>query len=177
MIPRPVLARFPVCLLYNGPATGLLWCALLAGGTWLCAVCTPGVSRALPYFFVVYLYVLAATLVSMVLRRSLWPRTRPGTIFPVAICILALGTIVPVLAGVFLGSFHFSMYGAWFPGNLLDLARGSRMHNVDDHVAAGLIGVGFALMANVPWFVTQVRQYVPPQPVMRGHDAPQATHA
>ena len=177
-LPKRLAFRLAAALFCNGPATGLLWTAVMAGLT--VAVCVvagmaPGwnsaarlqIARETAGMAALYLYVAGAVLTANAGVMFFARRAGRLMILPVAVTLLAVLLAAPNVAVLTNSDPHAKLELPWRVLSIMtlldDMSNPSKRH-VINHVIAGIIFVGAGLAVNIPWFLRQLRQYKPTEP-------------
>jgi hypothetical protein len=182
-IPVNLIKRVLAFLFFNGAAGGLVWIGLLAGATYAVTstiIHWPRVTTSPDQFYgmemnsaAMVLYAFAYGLTALWIQRQFFSRQSPKWAGFLSLALPCVWAIVPFLAFFILNRLTWRTVESSQLGNVFNVffVRDPQRLN---HVVCGVIWVSIMVLVNARWFVRQIKQFKPPEPVPPVIPAPAA---
>jgi hypothetical protein len=188
-IPGRRWLRVPAFLFYNGAAGGLVWVSLLAFATLLIASAVIIEAGRLPHFrgydpiyanefveltLAAILYCLAYGLTALYIQRRFFPR-RPAKLAGVLTVLLpALWAVIPNLVLFFQDRLTFNAVEQTQLGNVFNAFMVREAGQRSAHIYFSATWAALVLLLNLPWFIRQVKAFIPPERARPAIESPPA---
>ncbi|HUE35819.1 MAG TPA: hypothetical protein VMO20_00405, partial [Candidatus Acidoferrum sp.] len=168
-IPRAPWKRFLAFFFFNGAAGGLLWVALMMSATALAATeiinLMPGYVKAgrdwLSYGAIAA-YVFVYALTALFIQRKFLPNRPPKLTGLLAALIAAACGLMPSIILFFLNQLTWASIEGLELGNVFNVFSLRDESRLFEHFYFAFGGLILMMAINAPWFLRQIRNFVPP---------------